>query len=129
MLSQYDDEGILYSVTFYNKNIILKKCNYEIYDKKLLIIIKYLKHWRLKLKTTNISIKIFIDYKLLKHFIIIKELFRRQTYWAFFYSNLTLRSCIKSGHEMLKLIYWFVCQNSRLRTRRTYKINISIKLF
>ena len=32
----------------------------------------------------NISIKIFIDYKSLKYFIIIKELFRRQTRWILF---------------------------------------------
>ena len=78
ILFQYNDKNILHSVTFYNKNIISTKCNYEIYDKKLLIIIKCLKHWRSKLKTTNILIKIFIAYKFLKHFIIIKKLFRRQ---------------------------------------------------
>ena len=44
VLSQYDDEDILYSVIFYSKNIILAECNYEIYDKKLLIIIHCLKH-------------------------------------------------------------------------------------
>ena len=76
VLSQYNDEDVLHLIIFYNKNMILTKCNYEIYDKKLLIIIKCLKHWRLKLKTINILIKIFIDHKSLKHFIIIKELFR-----------------------------------------------------
>ena len=84
VLFQYDDENVLHLITFYNKNMISTKCNYEIYDKKLLIIIKYLKHWRSKLKTMNISIKIFIDHKSLKHFIIIKELFRHQIRWAFF---------------------------------------------
>ena len=84
MLSQYDDENVLYSVTFYNKNMISMKCNYEIYNKELLIIIKCLKHWRLKLKTINISIKIFTDHKSLKHFMIIKELFRRQIRWVLF---------------------------------------------
>ena len=37
-----------------------------------------------KIKTTNISIKIFIDHKLLKYFMIIKKLFRRQTRWVFY---------------------------------------------
>ena len=32
----------------------------------------------------NILIKIFTDYKSLKHFMIIKELFRRQIRWTFF---------------------------------------------
>ena len=44
VLSQYDDEKVLHFVTFYNKNINLTKCNYEIYNKELLIIIKCLKY-------------------------------------------------------------------------------------
>ncbi len=82
VLSQYDDEDILHSVIFYSKNMIFAECNYKIYDKKLLIIIHCLKHWRLELKCTNISIKIFIDHLNLKYFMIIKELIRRQAKWA-----------------------------------------------
>ncbi len=44
VLSQYDDEGILHSVIFYSKNMVFAECNYEIYDKELLIIIRCLKH-------------------------------------------------------------------------------------
>ncbi len=44
VLSQYDDENILHSVILYSKNMILAECNYEIYDKELLIIICCLKH-------------------------------------------------------------------------------------
>jgi len=44
VLSQYDDEEILHSMIFYSKNMISAECNYEIYDKKLLIIIHCLKH-------------------------------------------------------------------------------------
>ena len=44
ILFQYDDEKILHSMIFYSKKMILAKCNYEIYDKKLLIIIRCLKH-------------------------------------------------------------------------------------
>ena len=82
VLSQYDDEDILHSMIFYSKNMIFAECNYEIYDKELLIIICCLKHWRLELKCTNISIKIFIDHLNLKYFIIIKELIRQQARWA-----------------------------------------------
>ncbi len=82
VLSQYDDENILHSVIFYSKNMIFTECNYEIYDKKLLIIIRCLKHWRSELKCTDISIKIFINHLNLKYFMMIKELIRRQTKWA-----------------------------------------------
>ncbi len=77
VLSQYDDKDILHSVIFYSKNIIFAECNYEIYDKELLIIIRCLKHWCLELKCMNILIKIFIDHLNLKYFMIIKELIRQ----------------------------------------------------
>ncbi len=82
VLSQYDDEDILHSVIFYSKNMISAECNYEIYDKKLLTIIRCLKHWCFKLKCTDILIKIFIDHLNLKYFMIIKKLIRQQTKWA-----------------------------------------------
>jgi len=44
VLSQYDDKDILHSMIFYSKNMIFAECNYEIYDKELLIIICCLKH-------------------------------------------------------------------------------------
>ncbi len=74
VLFQYDDENILHLMIFYSKNMIFAKCNYEIYDKELLIIICYLKHWYSELKCINILIKIFINYLNLKYFIIIKKL-------------------------------------------------------
>jgi len=39
VLSQYDDEDVLHPIVFYSKNMSSAECNYEIYDKKLLIII------------------------------------------------------------------------------------------
>ncbi len=40
VLSQYDNEEILHSIAFYSKNMFSAECNYEIYDKELLIIIQ-----------------------------------------------------------------------------------------
>ena len=82
VLFQYDDENILHLMIFYNKNMIFVECNYEIYDKELLIIIRCLKHWCLELKCMNISIKIFINHLNLKYFMIIKELIQWQAKWA-----------------------------------------------
>ncbi len=66
VLSQYDDEEVLHSIAFYSKNISSAECNYEIYDKKLLIIIQAFKHWWFKLKLIDISIKMFIDHQVLQ---------------------------------------------------------------
>jgi len=65
VLFQYDDEEVLHSIAFYSKNMSSAECNYEIYDKKLLIIIRAFKHWRLELKLTDIFIKMFIDHQAL----------------------------------------------------------------
>ncbi len=62
VLSQCDDEEVLHSIAFYSKNMFSAECNYEIYNKKLLIIIWAFEHWWLELKLTDISIKMFIDH-------------------------------------------------------------------
>jgi hypothetical protein len=56
VLSQMDDEGILHLVAFFLKKLIPAECNYEIYDKELLAIIRCFKAWRLELKGTNLPI-------------------------------------------------------------------------
>ena len=43
VLSQIGDDGELHSVAFYSRKIILAECNYKIYDKELLAIIKSFK--------------------------------------------------------------------------------------
>ena len=78
ILSQYDDEKVLHSVTFYSKSMIFAECNYHIYDKKLLVIIQCFKHWRLELECTELLIQIFINHQTLKIFMKNKQLTWRQ---------------------------------------------------
>ncbi len=65
-------------MTFYSKNLLLTKCNYEIYDKELLAIVRCLKKWQLDLKIISIFIKMFTNYKNLEYFITSKKLTCRQ---------------------------------------------------
>ena len=44
MFSQHDDDEVLYSIIFYNKNFNFVEINYHIYNKKLLIIIRYFEY-------------------------------------------------------------------------------------
>ncbi len=83
--------------------MFLTECNYKIYDKKLLIIICCLKHWRFKLKCTNILIKIFIDHLNLKYFMIIKELIRQQAKWAEKLSEYNFKIIYQSRKQNLKV--------------------------
>jgi len=78
ILSQYNDEKFLHSVTFYSKSMILAECNYHIYDKKLLIIIWCFEHWRLELECIELFIQIFINHQTLKIFMKNKQLTWRQ---------------------------------------------------
>ncbi len=103
VLFQYDDEDILHSMIFYSKNMILAKCNYEIYDKELLIIIRCLKHWCSELKCTDISIKIFINHLNLKYFMIIKELTWWQIKWAEKLSEYNFKIIYQSRKQNLKV--------------------------
>ncbi len=74
ILSQYNDKKVLHSVTFYSKSMTFAECNYHIYDKKLLVIIRCFKHWRLKLKCIELLIQIFINHQTLKIFMKNKQL-------------------------------------------------------
>ena len=44
VLSQADDDGVLYLVIFYSKNLLPAEYNYKIYDKELLIIVRCLEY-------------------------------------------------------------------------------------
>ena len=102
VLFQYDDEKVFHFVTFFNKNMMSVKCNYEIYDKKLLIIIRCLKHWRFELKFTDISMKIFSDHKTLKIFMTSKNLIRRQTRWVKFFFEYNFKIMYQSNSRNVK---------------------------
>lgn len=82
VLSQKDDEGVLHPVAFYSKNMVPAECNYEIYDKELLAIIRCFEHWRPELEFSDVPVKVFTDHKSLEYFMTTKELTRRQVRWA-----------------------------------------------
>jgi hypothetical protein len=53
VLSQYDNEGILRPVAYFSSRHSPTECNYEIYDKELLAIIKALEEWRPEVQGTE----------------------------------------------------------------------------
>jgi len=50
VLSQYDDEGTLHPVAFILKNHSPAECNYEIYDKELMAIVRAFEEWHAELQ-------------------------------------------------------------------------------
>ncbi len=89
ILSQIRKNDELYLVTFFSKNLASIKCNYEIYDKELLTIVRCFEQWRSELLSIelNVLIKMLINYKNLEYFMFIKQLNRRQNKWAQFLTN------------------------------------------
>ena len=68
VLSQYDDENVLRPVAYFSSKHSAQECNYEIYDKELLAIIKSLEEWRPELQGTPEAFEIITDHKNLQYF-------------------------------------------------------------
>ncbi len=103
VLSQYDDEDVLHSIVFYSKNMFSAECNYEIYDKKLLIIIWAFKHWRLELKLINISIKMFINHQALISLMKDKKLSQWQMRWVQKLADFNFKIMYQSDKQNIKI--------------------------
>ena len=102
VLSQYDDEGHLHPVAFFSKKMIPAECNYEIYDKELLTIIRCLEHWRPELEGTNEPIDIYTDHKGLETFMTSKKLTPRQVRWAEILADYNIQIQYQSGAKNAK---------------------------
>ena len=97
VLSQYDDDGILHPVAFFSKKHSPAECNYEIYDKELLAIVRSFEEWRPELEGALHPIQVLSDHKNLEYFMSTKLLNRRQTHWAEFLSRFNFRIQYRPG--------------------------------
>ncbi len=103
VLFQYDDENVLHSIVFYSKNMSSAECNYEIYDKELLIIIWAFEHWWLELKLINISIKMFIDHQALISLMKDKKLSQQQMRWVQKLADFNFKIMYQSDKQNIKI--------------------------
>ena len=78
ILSQYDDGGTLHPIAYFSKKHLPAECNYEIYDKELIEIIRCFEEWRPELESSLHPIQILSDHKNLKYFMSTKLLSCRQ---------------------------------------------------
>jgi len=103
ILSQYDDEETLHPMTYYSKNLSPAECNYEIYDKELLAIIRAFEHWRPELELTELPIKMFTDHQALTPLMEDKELSRRQMRWVQKLVDFNFKIMYRSGKQNIKV--------------------------
>jgi hypothetical protein len=87
VLSQYSDTGVLHPVAFFSKTMNPAECNYEIYDKELLAIIRCFEQWRSELEGAAFPIMVLSDHKNLQYFTTTKQLSHRQARWSEYLSR------------------------------------------
>jgi hypothetical protein len=97
VLSQYDDEGILHPVAFFSKKHSPAECNYEIYDKELMAIVRAFEEWRPELQSVINPIRVLSDHKNLEYFTTTKLLNRRQARWSQFLSQFNFKIVYRPG--------------------------------
>ena len=76
VLSQMHDK-VLRSVVYFSKKLTSAECNYMIYDKKLLTIVKSFKMWHPELASAADQVKVYTDHRNLKYFMTTKQLNRQ----------------------------------------------------
>jgi hypothetical protein len=97
VLSQRDDEGVLHPVVFFSKKHSPAECNYDIYDKELMAIIKALEEWRPECEGAEHTLQLITEHKNLEYFMSKKHLNRRQARWAQFLSRFDYEIVYRPG--------------------------------
>ena len=78
ILLQYDENDVLHPVAYFSKKHSPAECNYEIYNKELMAIVRAFKEWRPELEDSPTSVEVITDHKNLEYFISTKQLSCRQ---------------------------------------------------
>ena len=128
MLSQYDDDKVLYSMIFYNKSFNLIEINYHIYNKKLLIIIRCFEHWHFELAYTKLLIQIFIDHQKLTICMKNKQLIHCQARYLNILFDFNFKIIFRTDKTNIKVDVWIYILNFTSKTIMKEFVN-SIKLF
>ncbi len=104
ILSQKKEDGQIHPVAFMSKKMSPQECNYEIYDKELLAIVRSFEEWHPELAGTPIDdpIRILTDHKNLEYFMTSKQLNRRQARWAEFLSEFNFKISYRPGRQGTK---------------------------
>ena len=106
IIFQYDENKILHSITYFSKKHNSVKCNYKIYNKKLMIIVYTFEKWWSELENFIYSVEIIINHKNLEYFMSIKQLSCHQAHWSEFLSrfNYCIAYCFNKIDDKLNAL-------------------------
>jgi hypothetical protein len=96
-LLQPDTNNELRPVAYFSAKHSAQECNYDIYDKELLAIIKALEEWRPELEGSSRTFDIVTDHKNLQTFTTTKQLSPRHMRWSEFLSRFNFRIVYRPG--------------------------------
>ena len=99
VLSQMGEDGLLHLVAYFSRRMAPAECNYEIYNKELLAIIRCFEKWQPELEGTSLPVKVLTDHKGLEYFMTTKKFTPRQVRWAKFLSEFNFVISYQSGKK------------------------------
>ena len=99
VLLQIDDDEMLHPVAYFSRRMAPAECNYKIYDKELLTIIRCFEEWRPELEDTGLPVKVLTDHKGFEYFMTTKKLNPKQVRWAKFLSEFNFVISYQSGKK------------------------------
>jgi hypothetical protein len=97
VLSQRDDEGVLQPVAYYSKKHSPAECNYDIYDKELMAMIKALEEWIPECEGAGYPLQLITDHENLEYFMTKKLLNQRQARWSEFSTRFQYKIVYRPG--------------------------------
>jgi len=97
VLLQPGDDGKLYPIAYFSAKHSAQECNYDIYDKELLAVIKALEEWRPELEGAAQRFDIITDHKNLQTFATTKQLSPRHMRWSEFLARFNFRIVYRPG--------------------------------
>src|SRR5271163_3560943 len=98
---QVDDTGIMKPCAFFSKKNSPAECNYEIYDKEMLAIIRSLEEWDAELRSVS-KFEIRSDHKNLEYFMSVRKLTERQMRWSLILSRYNFTISYLPGKQNIR---------------------------
>ena len=102
VLTQLDSNGNQHPISFISKTFSLTECNYEIYDRELLVIIRALTEWQLYIQGSPHTTTVLSDHKNLTYYREAQKLNRQQARWSLYLSEYDIKLVHTPGHKMIQ---------------------------
>ena len=99
---------------FLSKSLNETERNYEIHDKKMLVVMRKLENWKYLLDSAKFKFEVWTDYKNLQYFMKVQKLNQRQSCWSLYLLrfNFTLKyvldTKIEKADELSRRLDWKV---------------------